>query len=63
MEDFQDSVIAERDELNVRLKSLSAFIGTETYRGLDSVDRFLMDRQLELMLKYSSILQSRIERF
>lgn len=55
--------VAEKEELDGRLKTLREFTATETFAGLDPADQRLIQSQIIAMDGYSSILRRRIERF
>jgi hypothetical protein len=56
-------VIEERQALDEKRQKLTAFIGGELYRKLDSVEQSRLNRQLESMTLYSNILVERIAAF
>lgn len=59
----QQRVLDEHAELEKRITSLGAFMHTETYAGLDSVDQDHLDIQCKSMRLYSHVLALRITRF
>lgn len=59
----QQRVLDEHTELEKRITSLGAFLRTEVYAGLDTVDQDHLDVQLKTMRLYSHILAMRITRF
>lgn len=63
MEDWKKRVIEEEKELNEKIVKLSNFGNTDTFKNLDITDKFLLERQYQVMKDYDSILKSRIERF
>ena len=60
---FQARVIAERDELAVKVEKLHAFTGTETMRALDQAERVRLMRQFAAMKDYEQVLNERIAAF
>lgn len=65
MEDWQTRVIKEREELNVKLATLAAFISSSgpQFNGLSQEDKDLLRQQRNIMFDYSTILEARIQRF
>jgi len=63
MKEWQQRVIAERDELCVKLAKLRAFKLTPEYAASPHDERRLLDQQGETMQTYADILGARIERF
>jgi hypothetical protein len=61
--EYQQRVKQERQELDKKIESLTAFIGTPTYHEMDPHDQFLLRLQLVSMSEYSWILGERIARF
>lgn len=65
MEDYQKRVVAEKEDLDTKIKALQNFI--ENKKGLISrATEFEvqdMTQQLHTMFRYSQILSSRINRF
>ena len=60
----QQRVVDEKVELDERLSKLEAFIlDNPIYKGLDEENRALMEKQREVMSKYSNILDKRISLF
>ena len=59
----QQRVIDERDDLAIKVDRLHAFLGTDTYAGLDVAERGRLDRQLAVMVIYRDILNERIVAF
>lgn len=59
----QQRVLDEHTELEKRITSLAAFVHTEIYAGLETVDQDHLDVQLKTMRLYSHILAMRIVRF
>lgn len=64
MQDYQQRVIAERDELETRIFRLRLFLEhSDAFKALDIQNQGLLNSQLEAMEEYSSILTQRIELF
>lgn len=59
----QQRVVDEKRDLDEKLTRLQAFIGTETFNGLDGAERERLQRQAEAMKTYSGILRDRILAF
>ena len=60
---FQRRVIEERTELVKKLDSLIAFMGTDTFEGLDADEQYRLILQRDAMQSYACILQDRIFAF
>lgn len=63
MQPHQQRVVTEKQELDEKLEKLSAFLGTETFRGLDEAEQLRLIRQEERMGEYSDVLGERIAAF
>lgn len=63
MDKWQLHVVAERDEVDTKLKELKQFLGSTECSGLKRMERFLLSRQLEVMREYSRILGELIKGF
>ena len=63
MKPYQERVVTEKAELDIKREKLIAFIGGETYRTLSASERSRLNRQLEAMALYSGILGERIAAF
>ena len=61
MEDYQERVVEERKELNVKIDKLSHFLNSTT--GISSMEATRMNRQLIYMGLYSDVLGERIDSF
>jgi hypothetical protein len=59
----QQRVVDEQIELGERMKKLSGFFDTPTYRALDDQEKNRLERQLSVMLTYWTILEERITAF
>jgi hypothetical protein len=56
-------VLAEQEDLILRITRLEKFIKSETFDSLDFEDKVLLRLQLEAMTSYHTILLQRIARF
>lgn len=64
MEDYQQRVVNEKNELDFKIEALTDFIGTSTvFASQDSEEQKRMERQREVMMEYSEILEARISAF
>jgi len=65
MEDFQQRVVTEKEELDIKIKALQNFIekGGEIWQTLEYYEQEDLKSQLKHMQVYSHILQKRINRF
>lgn len=63
MQEYQQRVIEEKKELDIKITNLSKFLHTDTYESLTQLNKDLLDDQLNVMLQYSGILSQRIELF
>jgi len=64
MQDYQLRVIKERDELQIKIESLSKFIDEgDLFLDLPVEDRFLLCKQRDEMNCYLETLKYRIMRF
>lgn len=62
MDTYRTRMIAEKEELDVRISKLTNFIGSGSYHALERHDQYLLRRQLLVMNEYSEILNQRLER-
>lgn len=60
MKDFQQRVVNEKAELDVKAQKLSAFIGGSVYETLDGQEQERLKQQLTHMTRYSDVLRQRI---
>ena len=60
---FQERVVQEKNELDVKIKKLDDFIHSEMHRNLPEDERLRMLRQFCHMKDYSNILGDRIAYF
>lgn len=64
MQEYQKIVVAEKEELDVKAKALSEFIGNnEAFDAIDREEQDRMKEQCEVMWLYSEILGARIAAF
>lgn len=63
MKPYQERVVNEKGELDVKRRDLAAFIGGEVYRTLNKIEQSRLNRQLEAMTLYSNVLAERIAAF
>ena len=59
----QQRMLDERNELGIRLLSLSTFLGSERFNALGSDDQCLMRMQHAAMMQYHFVLKQRILKF
>lgn len=59
----QERVVTEKNELDDKRKKLTAFIGSDVWRGLAEIEQSRLNRQLGAMTLYSNILKERIASF
>jgi hypothetical protein len=59
----QERVVTEKVELDDKLAKLKAFFDTDTYKALDSGEKYLLVRQSQSMADYSLVLGERIAAF
>lgn len=63
MEAYQKRVVEEKAQLDERLGKLGTFLEGETFRKLSARDKYLLERQKEVMQSYSEVLGARIAGF
>lgn len=64
MQDYKNRVIEEKKELDERIKKLNVFMKSKDYEKIIGPhERIRLERQLYVMMEYSSILGSRIDNF
>lgn len=61
--DWQDRVVKERNQLNVRLKKLDSFINRPEFKKVDNDEQEDLKEQKKLMRRYRNLLNRRIKRF
>ena len=63
MQEYQERVVTEKSELDIKINKLTAFLVRKDL-GLTSIDgTAILDRQLSCMVQYSNILNERIIQF
>ena len=61
---YQEKVLKEKEELDVKIKNLQNFMETnEAFQTLSEYEKRDLEEQLNVMRHYSLVLQSRINRF
>lgn len=60
---YQQSVVQEKDDLEIKLQALNNFRKSEQFPKLSVTAQTLLDRQATLMLAYSIVLERRIDYF
>jgi hypothetical protein len=60
---FQERVVSEKKELDLKRKGLSEFLDGEVFSGLPVKEQGLLLRQFTVMTAYSQILRDRIACF
>ncbi len=63
LHNWQERVIQEKRDLDVRLANLQAFIASDDCTRLDNYARDLLHQQVHYMRAYSQVLANRIELF
>jgi len=63
MQEFQQRVVDEKKELDVKLDALVKFFETPIFSGLPNDEQDRLAKQAEYMGKYSEILKDRIAAF
>lgn len=57
---FQQRVVEEKADLDMRLSKLTQFIGTDKYQSLPIIERHLLIAQQSAMKSYSECLELRL---
>ena len=60
---YQERVIEEKAELDVKREALDAFIDSDTFDTLPHIDQQLLVVQADAMTTYSGVLAQRIQNF
>lgn len=60
---YQERVIKEKEELDLKIKRLGAFITSENNKELSDMSQYLLRSQYDLMRQYSNCLEQRIKMF
>ena len=63
MQPFQERVIDEQMDLDMKINRLREFISGETFPGLPEREQDRLREQLHYMLGYNTVLTQRIEAF
>ena len=63
MEPYQQRVVDEKRELDVKTKALESFASTKVFESLDPQEQARLHLQFYLMRGYSEVLSERIEGF
>lgn len=63
MELFQQRVVDEKTELDIKVLKLETFLNTDIFKSLDKDEQVRLVQQYVVMKRYSEILQSRINHF
>jgi len=64
MEQYQQRVVNEKNELDIKAKALSDFIGNSpNFENIDSAEQERLKVQNDIMWQYSEILGERIAAF
>lgn len=63
LQPHQQRVAVEHAELNLKISSLSGFIGSQIWKTMDGSDQSLLQDQLECMRHYSAILARRLVKY
>jgi len=63
MKDYQKRVIKDKKDLEVKIIKLTEFLCSNLSVNLTSKQRELMQKQLYIMLQYTTILETRINDF
>lgn len=63
MQPFQQRVVDELSDLEVKIQALSAFTLSDTFTTLEVDDRVTLLEQLRIMQQYAIILEKRISKF
>jgi len=63
MQEFQKRVVAERDDLKVKLDALCKFFKTDTFSNLPEDEKHRLYDQQATMFRYTEILDDRINHF
>ena len=64
MENYQQRVVEEKNELDVKAEALSDFISNSmTFDAIDTEEQERMKEQCDVMWQYSEILGNRIKAF
>ena len=62
-EEYQQRVVVEKDDLDMKIGKLAEFLAKDAFSSLKAAEQTRMQRQLEKMRDYSTILGERIAAF
>ena len=60
---YQNRVVEEKEQLDIRLHSLRSFIGGDRFKSLSMDEQLRMKRQEKIMSLYVDVLDERIAAF
>lgn len=63
MEEWQQRVIEELDELQLKIDKLDGFFDTEEFEDLEAAEQVRLRMQSKIMQVYAEILEERIDAF
>ena len=63
MEDYQKRVVAEKEEIDIKIVKLTGFIFSPKFDSVNEKEQERMDTQLRAMMNYSMCLRERIASF
>jgi hypothetical protein len=63
MEQFQERVVIEKHELDIKIDKLRGFTESSKFKTIPAVEQERMAKQFRLMVDYSTILGERIAAF
>lgn len=63
MNDFQQRVIEEKKELDIKISKLLPFFETSIFANLNADEQKRLRKQSDLMIEYSKVLSERIAAF
>ncbi|BBC78342.1 Hypothetical protein KNT65_gp151 [Escherichia phage EcS1] len=60
---YQQRVVEERDELNIKVRALMTFVASAAFDNVNPQERIRMQLQLDAMQAYENCLDDRIANF
>ena len=63
MKEYQERIIKEKEELQIKYEKLVDFLLSDIFKNLDTTNKFLLETQLDIMSIYLKILRDRISLF
>lgn len=63
MQAYQERVVEEKNELDIKIEKLTTFLKGEAYDKLNPAEQGRMAKQLDIMRSYSDVLGDRIRAF